>query len=99
LVKKPTDYVWSSANSHAVRSSSDIIDASHLFKYVEIKQCEWKAFVDKNDDSDEMSNIRKHTMTGRPLGNVTFIQKLEEMSGDRLHALPVGRPKTAKNVK
>ncbi len=99
LVKKPTDYVWSSAESHTAISNNDIIDASHLFKYVEVKQCEWKAFVDRSDEPEEIANIRKHTITGRPLGNVVFIQKLEKTFGERLHALPVGRPKMVSNEK
>jgi len=99
LVKTPTDYVWSSAKSHAAISNNDIIDASPLFKYIEAEQGQWKAFVDKCDEPNELSNIRKHTMTGRPLGNAAFIQKLEKAFGERLHALPVGRPKAANNGK
>ncbi len=43
--------------------------------------------------------IRKHTMTGRPLGGSVFIQKLETMLGIRLHALSVGRPSKSVNGK
>ena len=89
----PTDYIWSSAKSHCAVSTNDIIDANSLFKYVEIEQSRWRAFIDKNEEPDDVSAIRKYTMTGRPLGGAVFIQKLEKRFGSRLHALSVGRPK------
>ena len=97
--KTPIDYMWSSARSHCAVSTDDIIDASKLFKYVDIKQGQWKEFIDKGDEPDEVSVIRKHTMTGRPLGSNAFIQKLEKKFGNRLHALPIGRPKNAGSEK
>jgi putative transposase len=93
MVKKPTDYIWSSAKEHAAISNNDIINTISLFKYIEVRQNEWKGFVEISDNPDGVSAIRKHTMTGRPLGNATFVQRLEKVFGRRLHALPVGRPK------
>lgn len=92
-VKTPTDYIWSSAKSHSALSHNDIIEAGKLFKYIEIEQKLWKEFIDKGDEPDEVSTIRKHTMTGRPLGSSAFIQTLEKKVGKRVQALPVGRPK------
>ncbi|OGW77137.1 MAG: hypothetical protein A3I73_02970 [Omnitrophica bacterium RIFCSPLOWO2_02_FULL_45_16] len=93
IVKKPTDYIWSSARSHAGISHSDIINTSPLFKYIEIKQgSEWKDFIYESDEPDEIAVIRRYTMTGRPLGGASFVQRLEKVFGERLHALPVGRP-------
>ncbi len=94
-VKTPTDYIWSSAKNHSAISNNDIIDASKLFKYVEIEQSQWKEFINKGDEPGEVAAIRKYTTTGRPLGSAVFIQKLEKRFGTRLHALPVGRPKNA----
>jgi len=99
IVNKPTDYIWSSAKSHSAISTNDIIDANNLFKYIEIERSQWREFIDKSDESDEVSVIRKYTMTGRPLGATSFINKLEKGFGGRLHALPVGRPKRAINKK
>jgi len=93
IANKPTDYIWSSAKSHSAISSNDIISASNLFKHIDIEQSQWKGFIDKSDEPDEVAVIRKYTMTGRPLGAASFINKLEKEFGERLHALPVGRPK------
>ena len=98
-VKKPGDYIWSSAKGHTAVSKNDIIDANQLFKYIEVKQNQWKEFIDEGDEPDQVAAIRKYTLTGRPLGNSAFIQKLEDRFGGRLHALPVGRPKHAKDRK
>ena len=99
IVKNPADYSWSSARNHTGISHNDIIDTSDLFKYIEVKQKEWKKFIGESDEPDEVAVIRKYTMTGRPLGGVSFIQKLEKAFDKKLHALPVGRPKKAINKK
>ena len=96
MVKKPCDYIWSSAKSHAGISKNDIIDSNGLFRYIDIKQNDLKGFIEGGDDPDEVSMIRKHTMTGRPLGSNSFINKLENRLGEKLRALPVGRPKKDK---
>jgi hypothetical protein len=40
----------------------------------------------------ELAKIRLNTHTGRPLGNDSFISKLERFLGRRVRALPIGRP-------
>ncbi len=99
IVKNPADYGWSSARNHTGTSHNDIIDTGVLFKYIDVKQKEWGRFIDKSDEPDEVAVIRKYTMTGRPLGNVSFIQKLEKTFNKKLHALPVGRPKRTTSKK
>jgi len=95
IVKSPADYSWSSARSHIGISHNGIIDASELFKHVEIKQEDWDEFIGESDEPDEVAVIRKYTMTGRPLGGAAFIQKLEKVFDKKLHALSVGRPRKA----
>lgn len=93
IVKKPYEYIWSSAKDHSDNTHASIIDTHEIFNHIEITQDKWKGFIDAPDHTEEISVIRKHTMTGRPLGNESFIKKLEKQFGERLHALPVGRPK------
>ena len=63
------------------------------------QQSKWEEFIDKSDEPDEVAVIRKYTMTGRPLGGASFVQKLEKIFGERLHALPVGRPRMVSRKK
>jgi len=93
IVTRSSEYIWSSTKDHADNARTSIIDTSGLFKYIEIKQAQWRAFIDAPDSVEDISIIRKYTMTGRPLGNESFINKLEKRLGERLHALPVGRPR------
>jgi len=93
IVKKPYEYIWSSAKDHSDNTRTSIIDTNELFNYIDIAQDKWKGFIDDPDLAEEVSIIRKHTMTGRPLGSESFIKKLEKRLGGRLHALPVGRPR------
>lgn len=99
VIKKPVDYAWSSAKCHSGILHKNIIDTNSLFRYIDIEQSQWIDFIDKSDEPDDISMIRKYTMTGRPLGSNSFIQKLEKMFDERLHALPIGRPKDTKSKK
>jgi hypothetical protein len=47
----------------------------------------------------DIDRPRIHCRTGRPLGTDKFISKLETVSGRRLRALPIGRPKNEKKRK
>ena len=99
IAKIPTDYSWSSARNHTGVSHNDIIDTSALFKYVDVEQHGWEEFICESDEPDEVAAIRKNTMIGRPLGEGSFIQKLEKVFDRKLHALQVGRPKRIINKK
>jgi putative transposase len=92
IVKKPCDYIWSSAKDHTGMSHASIIDTKDLFKFIEIDQNKWAEYINTSDYPEEVSAIRKYTMTGRPLGSESFINKLERQFGETLRAMPVGRP-------
>ena len=95
LVKRASDYKWSSAKSHSVLGASAMIDTNQLFKYVDITQEKWKNFIEAMDKPEDILEIRRNTMTGRPLGDDLFVQKLEKKFNIRLHALAHGRPRKA----
>ena len=40
----------------------------------------------------QLKDVRRYTLTGRPLGSDSFLSKLETAFGRRLGPLPVGRP-------
>ncbi len=46
--------------------------------------------------SARASLVRLRTRMSRPLGSDTFVNKLESALGQRLSALPVGRPRKGK---
>ena len=93
MVKEPCYYPWSSAKDHTINQRVWTFDNPELFNYIDIAQNQWKEFISTPDEEDEVSMIRRHTMSGRPLGSDLFINKLEKVFGGRLRALPVGRPR------
>jgi putative transposase len=93
IVNAPEAWEWSSAAAHCGTGNGDFdLDLDKLWEYTGTTQSEWKEFLREEDKPDEISDIRGHTHTGRPLGGNVFIKKLELRLGRRLHALPVGRP-------
>ena len=53
----------------------------------------WKEELHRNDNPGEIESFRLHIRTEHPLGTDSNISKLETMTGRRLRAEPVGRPK------
>ena len=54
----------------------------------------------KNEDEQIIKDIKKCSMTGRPCGDDSFINKLEKLLGRRLGALPwEHQRKTDKTIK
>ena len=88
LVENPWEWEWSS-------SRQNIGEETNLFEFMSMKPGDWKEYTGLKDDKKLAENIRKHTETGRPLGNAGFVAQLETKLGRKLHALPRGRPKAS----
>jgi len=57
---------------------------------------DWYEYLKEKEDEQIISNIRKHSIMGRPCGDDRFLKKLEKLFGRRLRALPWGRPRKTK---
>lgn len=76
IVGTPWDYNWSSARWLVGMASDDpLAISSELLDDVD----DWPAFL--NRDQGSLSQIRKHTQTGRPLGSEQFIKSIEKLTG------------------
>lgn len=92
LVDQAWNYPWSSAAAHCgLRDSGGLLDLER-----------WRATIGEQDWADtlltfptetELQQLRRSTMSGRPVGDDTFLVKLESVLGRRLRSRPVGRPK------
>lgn len=92
LVKKPWEWKWSSAPAHTGRENN-LLTLGDLFKLTDMSSDSWKHYIDTKEEGKALEAIRRHTYTGRPIGTIDFVKKLEEKFGRRLLALPRGRPR------
>ena len=92
IVREAWQWKWSSALAHTGMGESPL-QLNDFFKIVDMSCKSWKGYIDSAEDEKVLSNIRKCTLTGRPLGAPAFIDKLEKRFNRKLIALSKGRPK------
>ena len=85
LVKRATDHAWSSASAHCgMRWDPILSDVS-----TRMNIADWGAWLDEAQDPLEVEMLRKHTRTGRPLGDDAFLDLLETILN---HSVRPGKP-------
>ena len=89
LVKKAWGWDWSSAREHILKEERGILFLTDVNKYMEID--DWRSCLSEKEDKERINEIRKSTLTGKLLGNKTFVTKLQKFFGRRPKALPGGR--------
>jgi putative transposase len=88
LVKGASEYMWSSCRYHCGLVESDpLVRGRQLPEIVG----DWPAFVGEWDDEADKV-VRQGTRTGRPVGDDTFVDHLEQLAGRILRPKPAGRP-------
>jgi len=93
LVEKPWQWPWSSASIHSNENKKDLLELGDLLKTIGMTFSSWNKYIDSGEEESFLQGIRKHTVTGRPLGAAPFIERLEARFGKKICALPIGRPK------
>ncbi|MDT8447253.1 MAG: transposase [bacterium] len=89
MVKKPSDYPWSSARYHLGLDESNPLIGKIDSRMPTPK--EWKKWL--QTDPQELDLLRRHFRVGRPLGSESFMKKAEKVTGRVLMLKPAGRPK------
>ena len=88
LVKDPVQWRWSSAKSHTFGSRDKLANTKYLNQLVKE---DWSDFLSKGISSEIRNRLQKHERTGRPLGSMEFISKLEKSLELRLKLKKPGR--------
>ena len=74
---------WSSAIAHIENKSDGLVDIEPMLGRI----TDWRNYLSDTKDSDRCSELlAAHSRTGRPLGDTTFIKKLEDLTGRTLQA-------------
>ena len=80
MVHKPWDYPWSSADSHITKAPDPVLSESFLTEQIP----DWRAFLQDSRDDKLIQSLEHHASTGRPLGNESFLKRLEILTGRQL---------------
>jgi len=92
LAKAPGDYPWSSSRHYLGYCIDPLIQHSPLKDMID----DWQTFLCKETDSDCKMAIKRSERTGRPLGDITFVEKIEGLLGRDLRPRKPG-PKPKQN--
>lgn len=87
MVQYAEDYPWSSARAHVDRMKPSLLSDSFLLDTIS----DWASFLKGPEDPKWLGKVEHHINTGRPLGSESFIEKLELMTGRKLHKEKPGR--------
>ena len=77
LAERPEAYPWSSARAHMSGQDDGLVTVEPMLNMVD----DWAAYLALDTDDAELSALRSHERTGRPLGDADFIQNLEQRLG------------------
>ena len=88
LVTKAEKWRWSSASAHISGQNDALVNADPLLSII---KGDWRDFLAHTLSPTETDDIRKHAQTGRPLGNLRFVTRLEHLLGRALRPRKPGR--------
>ena len=93
LVANAEQWPWSSASPHLSGRDDRLVKVAPLLALV----ADWRGLLSSAVREEELRDLRQHGRTGRPLGDETFVGRLEAMVGRVLGPQKRGRkPKLLK---
>jgi len=90
IVSEPSQYRWSSAKVNTTGQSDGLIEPiwqNHLEKVEYVK------FLNQPEDKNDLENIRKATLKGRPIGKERFLEYIAKTLKITIKTRPKGRPR------
>lgn len=95
IVNKPWEYVWSSAGWHTGKVETDpLVTGDEVLTQL---VGEWGEYLQQEDDTRAVDMLRREVVSNRPVGEKSFIEKLEKRFGSSLLRQKVGRPPKKNN--
>ena len=77
LAEQPEAYPWSSARAHLTGRDDALVQIEPMLSMVG----DWASYLALDVDEAELAALRRHEHTGRPLGDPSFIERLENQLG------------------
>ncbi len=88
LALDAADWPWSSARSHLSGRDDQLVRVAPMLAMV----ADWRALLNGGLGEEELRDQRDHNRTGCPLGDTTFVERLEQVVGRVLRPRKPGRP-------
>ena len=88
LVDNPVKWPWSSAKGHVQGTKDKLANIEPL---IELVDKNWVDFLKRDISPEIRSQLQQHERTGRPIGDIAFIEKLEALLRIRLRLKKPGR--------
>jgi REP-associated tyrosine transposase len=89
VVKKAEQYSWSSAKAHILGAPDPLLSMAGFPLVIK----DWASYLREADNESDVMRMREHERNGRPLGDASFIQRLEQITGRVLAPQKRGRKK------
>ena len=80
LAEKAEDYLWSSARAHVYKTRDVLLTACFLEQEI----VDWSDYLAEPESTENLSVIRHHTNSGRPLGPEELLKNWEKKTGRKL---------------
>ena len=88
LCQCANEWPWSSAAAHVAGMDDDLVRVKPMLDLVD----DWGVYLsDENEHNQVREHIERHTRTGRPLGDASFVSMLETITGMSLAPKRPGR--------
>jgi putative transposase len=98
MVSAPWEYAWSNAPAHFGVGDDPSVTLDLGWWFERMLTDAWKKTLLAIAASDEtIARLRMYTRTGRPLGDESFLKRIEEAVERAIRAKSVGRPKGSKD--
>ena len=92
LCRVPWRWRWSSATAHIAGRNDGLVDVAPLLGRVD----DWREYLAAGLAPEQAALLRQHERTGRPLGSVAFLRRLETRLGRVLRKKTPGRKPKSK---
>lgn len=89
LVRHASDWPWSSARGNLGLSDDPLVDRAAVRQVVS----NWADYLGEDPPADEWESLRRHTRTGRPGGDDSFMDTIESCTGRRVRRKARSRTK------
>jgi putative transposase len=87
LCRVPWRWPWSSAAAHIAGQDDALVRVKPLLE----RAGDWREFLNEGLEVDEAEVFRRHERTGRPLGEASFLERIEKAVGRVVRPKKAGR--------